>query len=100
MLAIRDYGFFMAAVMVLACRGDAFIRVRLGRIRMAQLFYTPDELYAQIWLWGDACRAHYISFRVQTAIRFGPCDYTSFLIYSHGQCTKAIDPGQRSATII
>jgi len=28
------------------------------------LFYTPDELYAQIELWGSAGRAHYVDFRL------------------------------------
>jgi len=28
------------------------------------LFYTPDELYQQITLWGSAGRAHYVDFRL------------------------------------
>jgi hypothetical protein len=43
------------------------------------LFYTPNELYAQIELWGSAGRAHYVDFRLGLDPVWALV-YTAFLI--------------------
>jgi len=43
------------------------------------IFYTPDELYAQVDTWGDAGRKHYIDFRLGLDPLWALV-YTSFLI--------------------
>jgi len=43
------------------------------------LFYTPDELYAQIEMWGSAGRAHYVDFRLGLDPVWALV-YTAFLI--------------------
>jgi hypothetical protein len=42
-------------------------------------FYTPDELYAAVSLWGDAGRDDYISFRLGADIVWALA-YTGFLV--------------------
>lgn len=77
-LAILVYGFFMAAVMIPHAEEMRSFAGDWGAPD-GHLFYTPDELYAQISEWGDAGRAHYISFRLGLDPLWALA-YTSFLI--------------------
>ena len=72
------YGIFMSAVMSPHAEDMASFAGDWGAPD-GHLFYSPDELYAQISTWGEAGRAHYINFRLGLDPVWALA-YTSFLI--------------------
>jgi len=56
------------------------------------LFYTPDELYAQVAAWGATGRRQYIDFRLGLDIGFA-LTYAAFLISITSVATRRAWPG-------
>jgi len=77
-LALLVYGYFLVVIMPEASVDSQSYGGTWGTPDR-QLFYTPDELYAQIATWGDAGRESYIAFRLGLDIIWALA-YTSFLV--------------------
>ncbi len=56
-----------------------------------QLFYTPDELYAQLATWGEAGRRHYVDFRLGLDIAWA-LTYAGFLVIAIGLAARRAFP--------
>ncbi|MEO8444885.1 MAG: hypothetical protein ABI567_07775 [Gammaproteobacteria bacterium] len=56
------------------------------------LFYTPDELYAQVSTWGDRGRRQYVNFRLGLDIGFA-ISYAAFLVTVTGVAVRRAWPG-------
>jgi hypothetical protein len=77
-VAIFIYGLFMSAVMIPHAEEMRSFAGDWGAPD-GHLFYTPDELYAEVSKWGDAGRSNYINFRLGLDPLWALA-YTSFLI--------------------
>lgn len=56
-----------------------------------QLFYTPDELYAELATWGEAGRRHYVDFRLGLDIAWA-LTYAGFLVIAIGLAARRAFP--------
>lgn len=77
-LSVALYGLFIGFVMAPESEVVATYAGNWGSPD-GHLFYTPDELYAQISTWGDAGRAHYVDFRLGLDPLWALV-YTAFLV--------------------
>lgn len=93
-VSILVYGLFMSFVMIPHAEEMRSFAGDWGAPD-GHLFYTPDELYSQISNWGDAGRAHYISFRLGLDPLWAFA-YTSFLVtITSVALRRATSPGDR-----
>ncbi len=66
------------------------------------IFYTPDDLYAQVATWGAAGRQQYINFRLGLDIGFA-LTYAAFLITVTGVALRKAwpsNPGRRGLLLV
>ena len=91
LVAVAFYGFYLTTIMpAQSAESRTYAGDWGGPDR--HLFYTPDELYAQVATWGDAGRQQYIDFRLGLDIGFALA-YAAFLITITGVALGKAWPG-------
>lgn len=91
LLAVAFYGFYLTAIMPTQSAESLTYAGDWGGPDR-HFFYTPDELYAQVSMWGAAGRQQYIDFRLGLDIGFALA-YTAFLITITGVAIRKAWPG-------